>query len=315
MPRSIYTKLTPRRRTLGGHTQLWLAPDHILLLISTRFTEDYRRFSISDIQSIVVTQLPPRVVLQVLMILAALAWMSLWFAVDSRFAKWFFEITGAFALLWPIADVARGPRCRGFLHTRVSRELLEPVNRMRTARRVLATVRPMIEAAQGVLAPEDVTAIETPLPPPETAPPEMVPKPGYVPELVFGLFIFNAVVIWASVYYPKIQELPQMLINTLGVELLLVAVAIVRRGRRDARVVIYVVLALAIVGIGFDFRTVIPELVGWFMALQEKAKTGDKSILYLRLFPSSGNRAIIACSWRAAAGVIGLAAAFWERRK
>jgi hypothetical protein len=243
---------------------------------------------------------------------AALAWMSLWFAVDSKSAKWFFEVTGAFALLWPIADIARGPRCRSFLHTRVSRERLEPVNRMKTARRFLATVRPMIEATQGVLAPAQVH--EEPPPPANEPPPELVSKPGYLPEIVFGLFIANAALIWASVYLPKLQEIPGLLLSTLPVEAFLVVFAIARRKGRDARVVTYVVLALAIVGIGFDFTTIGRELVGWFISLEEKARSGDKSISAMKLFPVS-TRTAIAYYWRAAAGVIGLAAAFLERRK
>src|ERR1700722_14751245 len=107
MASSPYTKLTPRRRTLGGYTQLWLAADHLLLLSNSRFSEQYKRFSFSDIQAIVVTRLPSQIVLQMVMILAALAWMALWFAVDSKIAKWAIEISGAFALVWPLVGIAR----------------------------------------------------------------------------------------------------------------------------------------------------------------------------------------------------------------
>ncbi len=148
---SPYTKLTPRHRTPGGYTQLWLAQDHLLLLTNSRFSEEYKRFSFADIQAIVVTQLPSQLVLQLVMILAALAWMSLWFAVDSKFAKWAFEITGALALLWPLVDIARGPRCRCFLRTRVSGEFLAPVSRIKTADNFLALIRPVIESVQGAL--------------------------------------------------------------------------------------------------------------------------------------------------------------------
>src|ERR1019366_8825947 len=172
---SPYTKLTPRHRTLGGYTQLWLAPDHLLLLTNTRFAEEYKRFAFSDIQSIVVTRLPSQLVLQIVMILAALAWMSLWFAVDSRFARWTFEIAGALALLWPAVDLARGPRCRCFLRTRVSGELLAPVSRMKTADHFLALIRPVIESAQGALPAEAQVAVETPV---DAPPPEIDSPPG-----------------------------------------------------------------------------------------------------------------------------------------
>ena len=58
---SIYTKLTPVKRNFFGYTRLWLAPDHVLLLINSRFAEQYKRFALADIQSIVITELPPQV--------------------------------------------------------------------------------------------------------------------------------------------------------------------------------------------------------------------------------------------------------------
>jgi hypothetical protein len=312
---SIYTKLTPTRRTFFGHTQLWLAPDHILLLISSILAEDYKRFSFSDIQSIVVTELPSRVVPQVIMILAALAWMALWFAVDLTFFKWSFVVTGSLALLWSIVDIARGPRCRCYLHTRVSKELLAPVSRVRIARNFLATVRPMTEAAQGVLAPAQLDTAEAPYASWEPEPPQIVASPGYVPEVLFAVFLINAAVIWGTVVFPKNAEIPGILVNTLFAEVVLIIVALVRRRGRDARVIIYVVIALTIVGFSFDVVTMSRQLFGWYLVTIEKAKNNDKSTTFLTMFPVGGHRAMVAYSWRAAAGFIGLAAAFWERRK
>jgi hypothetical protein len=312
---SIYTKLTARNRGLTGYSQLWLAPDHLLLLTSTRLSEEYKRFAFSDIQSIVVTERPPRVVLQVIMVLAALAMMSMWFSVESVSAKLFFEITGALMLLIPIVDIARGARCRCFLHTRVSGELLTPVSRMKTARAFLATVRPLIEAVQGVLPMDGTVLIETPPSAWETPPPDLATSPGYVPEVLFGTFLLNAVMIWASVQFPKVQEILGVLITTLFAEILLIAVALVRRRGRDTRVVIYVLIALAIVGFGFDIVTIGRELGNWYLNVIDKAKSGDKAVPPMSLFPAGGHRATIAYSWRAAVGIFGLAASYFERRR
>jgi hypothetical protein len=311
MPQSIYTKLTPTKRSLFGYTRLWLAPDHILLLISSRFAEDYRRFAFTDIQSIVITESPSRVVPQVVMILAAAAWMSLWFAVNLAFFKWIFLVTGALALLWSIIDIARGERCRCYLHTRVSQELLAPVSRMRIARRFLATVRPRIEAVQGTLSPERF--VETPWLPPATAPPEISTSPGYIPEVLFAVFLINAGLIWASVRFPRTQEIPGVLINSLLAELLLIMIALLRRKGRDQRVMIYVLIVVCLGGFALDAAHIAQGLFGWYMTLLDKAKNGDKSATFMTLL--EGRRAILASSWRAAAGVIGLAAAFYERRK
>ena len=312
MSKSIYTKLTPTNRSFFGYTQLWLAPDHILLLTSSRFAEDYKRFAIAEIESIVVTDLPSRLPLQVILILAALAWISLSFTVNSMFAKGAFLITGTLALLWPILDIARGPRCRCFLYTRVSKELLAPVSRTRIAQTFLATLRPMIEAAQGLM-PEQFTAIETSAPF-ELPPPQLVSPPGYVPEILFGLFLVNAVILWSLTRFPASQELFGVLLNTMIAEVMLIVVALLRRKGRDNRVIIYVLMVVCVAGIAFDSRAVGRGVVTWYMTLLEKAKHGDRSATLMSLFPPGTHDAVIAYSWRAAAGVLGLAAAFWERR-
>jgi hypothetical protein len=308
---SPYTKLTPRRRTFGGYTQLWLASDHLLLLSNTRLSEQYKRFSFSDIQAIVVTQLPSQLVLQIVMILAALAWMSLWFFVDSKFARWAIEISGLLALLWPIVDITRGPRCRCFLRTRVSGEILASVYRMKTADKVLALLRPVIESAQGALPAEALVTVETPVAPP----PEIASAPGYLPEFLFGTFLLNALLLWASSRFPDIPELPGMLLTTLFAEFMLIVVALFRRKGNDPRVVIYAIVALALIGVGFDVVTFGGEIVRWYMKTLERAKNGDKTITPLTFIPKGGVRLTLACAWRAVAGAVGMAAAFYERSK
>jgi len=307
---SPYTRLTPRHRTFGGYTQLWLASDHLLLLSNNRLSEQYKRFSFSDIQAIVVTRLPSQLALQIVMILAALAWMSLWFFVDSKFARWAIEISGALALLWPIADIARGPRCRCFLRTRVSAEELAPVHRMKTADKFLALLRPAIEAAQGELPAEALVAVETPV---EAPPPEIRSAPGYLPEFLFGTFLLNALLLWASSRFPDIPELPSILLTTLFAEFMLIVVALFRRKGSDPRVVIYVIVALALVGVGFDIVTFGGEIVRWYMTVLEKAKNGEKTITPLSFVPKGGVRLTVAYAWRTVAGAVGLAAALYER--
>ncbi len=313
MARSIYTKLTGRYRSLAGFTQLWLAPDHLMLLQSSRFSEQYKRFAFSDIQSIVVTELPPRTVARSAIILAALAWMGLWFALEARWAKWAIELSGVLALLIPIADIARGPRCRCVLHTRVSREPLEPVSRIRIARKCLAEIRPRIEAVQGVLPPTLEPFPQAPSVT-ETPPPETPSPPGYLPEIVFGLFLANALMIWALMRFPQMTDLSGVLVNTIFAEMLLIVVAFLRRKGRDPRVIVYAVMALGILGIAYGFYELARELSGWYMTVLEKARNNDRSITPLTIFASGDRAQWMTVAWRAAAGVIGLGAAFYERR-
>ena len=207
------------------------------------------------------------------MILAALAWMSLWFAVDSKFAKWTFEVTGALAILWPIVDIARGPRCRCFLRTRVSGEFLPPVSRIKTADNFLALIRPVIESVQGALTAPVIFESASELPPPDLSLP-----PGYLPEFVFGTFLLNALVLWATTRFPNIPELPGVLMNTLFAEVVLIIFALFRRKGRDPRMVIYVILALSLVGVGFDLVTFGGRTSSaGYMKMLDKAKNGAQN--------------------------------------
>ena len=54
--RSPYRKATRRHRTLLGYSQLWFGDGHLLLVKSTRFSEEYQRFAFSSIQAFVVTE-------------------------------------------------------------------------------------------------------------------------------------------------------------------------------------------------------------------------------------------------------------------
>jgi len=47
-----YQKLPGHRRGFLRGSSLWLAPDHLLLVKSLRFREEYQRFYFRDIQSI-----------------------------------------------------------------------------------------------------------------------------------------------------------------------------------------------------------------------------------------------------------------------
>jgi hypothetical protein len=240
--------------------------------------------------------------------------MSLWFAVDSSFAKWTFAITGLLALLWPLVDIVRGPRCRCVLQTRVSKERLAPVSRMKIARQFLAAIRPRIEAVQGTLPVEQIAAMEIPSQTDEPARPEIVQTPGYLPEILFATFFINAALIILTINYPDVPEIPGVLLNTLFAEFVLIVVTLIRKGR-DPRIIVYVVAGLALLGVGYDLVTIGGELFGWYMKVLEKTKNGDKTITPLVFLPKTGFRLIVAFSWRSLAGAIGMAAAYYERRK
>jgi hypothetical protein len=323
MANSIYRRLTGRARTLGGYSQLWIAPDHILLLRSTRFREHYQRFSLADIQALAITELPARTPLQVALGATALLWMLAFTLVTSRFGKGFFLLTGALALAFVIEDIARGPRCRCFLHTAVSREPLTPVSRMRTARKFLAQILPAIEAVQGAIASEQVEALDDRSSSQSSyamggaaleQPPGIAQQPGYLPEAVFGIFLINGTLILMSVLLHSPQVMGALL-TTLFAEALVLLVALFRRGSRDPRRYIYVLMIAALVGIGWDAFLFAQSFGHWIMATAEAGQRGQPAPLVpLANWTAFERRhGIFAASWRFAAGAIGLATAYFER--
>jgi hypothetical protein len=311
--KSIYQRLTPRCRGFSGFTQLWLAPDHLLLVQNSRFAEHYRRFALADIQAIVITTLPDRMPWQILVVSASLLWTAALFVVGALFWKIFFAVTGALAIAISIADIARGPRCRCHLYTAVSRELLAPVSRVRRARAFLGRVQPAIEAHQGVLLPERLASLTPPGGPPAEAPPEVPSAPGYLPEILFGLFLLNAVFVLAAFTFPRAQ-LGNVLPETFFGEFVILVFAFIRRPGRDPRRFIYALMAVAIVCMGWDAYGLGRSFIIYMGSVFEQARRGKAAPPSMTGWMAFQHApAVFAASWRAAAGFIGLAAAFIER--
>lgn len=306
---SIYRRLAGRKRTLMGYSQLWLAPDHILLVKSSRFVERYQRFALSDIQSIVITTRADSTPLQIGAAGAAILWAMVALAVTSLFAKIFFVSTGAIALAIVALDLIRGPRCRCHLYTAVSRELLPSVNRVRSAQALLAQLRPAIEAVQGALALDRISTLE-PQARPLDSPPEVPQPPGYLPEILFGLFLLNAVLILVGLRFPR-SEMSSALPTTILAEIALLIFALIRRPGRDPRRVIYGVMIATIFFIGWDAVAVGQSFLTF---VSEAARRGNNiSFETANWTALHGNRALIAAAWRIAAGSVGLLASYMER--
>jgi hypothetical protein len=310
---SIYRRLTGRKRSLSGYSQLWLGPDHVLMVKSTRFTEQYQRFALADIQAIVVTSLPDRTVAQMAGVAVAVVWMLLLLTVSSTFAKVFFAATGALALAIVLIDIARGPRCRCHLHTAVSRELLGPVSRVRAASRLLETIRPAIEAVQGRLG---EAALETQ---PSAAasvadpPPEVPDAPGYLPEALFALFLLDAALVFIDWRFPR-SEAATVLPTTFFAEIVILVVALIRRGKHDPRRFIYALMIAAIFCAGWDAVSLARSLGSWVgTAMETSRRTKGVINPMLSMAGFQYNGVVFAVAWRTVAGLMGLIAAWMER--
>jgi hypothetical protein len=146
-----YRRLPGRRRGVGSSASLWMGSDHILLVKSAWFREEYKRFYLRDIQAIVVAP-GARFYVSRLMLFLALAWLlpavSIAFWQDTVKQAW--GIGGlAMGAAWLAVSMTASCRCR--LYTAVSKDDLPSLYRTWTARRFLRQVQPWIEQVQGVV--------------------------------------------------------------------------------------------------------------------------------------------------------------------
>jgi hypothetical protein len=311
--KTIYQRLTGRRRGFTGFSQLWLAPDHILLVHNSRFVEQYRRFALADIQAIVVTTLPDRMPWQILALLASVLWTAAVFAVSPVFLKVFFGVTGAAAIAISMVDMARGARCRCHLHTAVSRELLTPVSRVRGARVFLDRIRPAIESVQGTLSAERVAVLTPVGAPPAEAPPEVPAPPGYLPEILFALFLVNAACILVMSRLPR-TSFGNPLLTTIFAEFVILVVALFRRRGRDPRRFIYALMAVAILFMGWDAVVLVRSFGEYMGSVFDQARRGRATPPMMATWVAfKQGPAVFAASWRIVAGILGLVTAFVER--
>lgn len=314
MERSIYKRLTRKKRSFIGFSQLWLAPDHLLLVRSTRFSEHYQRFSLADIQAIVVTELPDQPAAQIAVVAAVVIGAVGFFSVTALFGKILLAVLGVAGLAALARNIALGPRASCHLHTAVSRELLSPVTRVRAARKFLDRLRPAIEAAQGVLTPERAAVLDLPSEILQEKPPEVPGTPGYLPEVLFLLFLVNAAIVLASVRFPQAQ-LSGILFTTISGEIVILVVSLMRRAGRDSRRFIYALMIGALVAIGWDAYHVGSSFVGWINGAMEAARRGQQTPPSLDGWVAFTHAdATFAAVWRITAGAAGLALAWLERR-
>jgi hypothetical protein len=318
MTKVLYRKLTARRRSLLGYSQLWMGEGHLLLVHSARLVENYKRFALADIQAIVISDGPDLRAVQALAVLASLGWAALALAVDSTFGRGFFLITGFSALVFAIIDIARGPRCRCVLHTAVSREPLSPVCRRNASWKFLSAVLPAIEAVQGplnleqlqVAAAHSVAQTESAQP----QPPEVKRKRSYVAEILFGLLVVDAALLWI-VLRTSIPNSYGLLPTIYLAELVLSSVMLAQR--RATRAVLLSWGVLTLVFIVADISTV-SGIAAWTAAmntLRTNTRGDDVPQALSSIWLSARATAIVGGSGRFVAGAVGLALCYFDRHR
>ena len=150
----------PRRRgfiTVSfSRCLLYMGDDHILGVDNNGFSEDYKRFYFSDIQAIITRRTNRGATWSVVLALmiACSLMGALFLETESvRIVCWILSGT---LLAFLLVNIFRGPTCVCHIMTAVQEDELPSLNRLRVARKVIETLRPVIERVQGGLSPEEV---------------------------------------------------------------------------------------------------------------------------------------------------------------
>lgn len=141
-------------RPLGGaaaYSSLWEGPDHLLLVKSTGYTEEYQQIQYTDVQSIMVTESERRMTWNIVWIVAGvITAFPLVLGLIEHQEPIVSGILMAVILTFLAINHFRGPTCKVFLITRVQTVRL-PFVRRRKAEKILARIQPLIDAAQADL--------------------------------------------------------------------------------------------------------------------------------------------------------------------
>jgi hypothetical protein len=167
-----YRKLPGRLRGIGYGASVWMAPDHLLLVRTRMFREEYKRFYLRDIQAIVMAQ-RPRFLISTRSLAVAFAWLFpwiFWLILPAGFGIAWWAVAAILIGTWLVFSFLFSCTCR--LYTAVSNDPLPSLYRTWTARKFLDEVKPWIDEAQGTLETNWAEAVENHAAgPAEAAPP------------------------------------------------------------------------------------------------------------------------------------------------
>lgn len=156
-----YKRLPGRRRGIMRGASVWLGPDHLLLVRSWRFREEYKRFYTGDIQSIAVAE-APRFHISTRSVGIAILWLLAFSIAAARGIDWaeiaLWVTAGALVITWIYVSAKCSCVCR--IYTAVSGDELPSVYRTWTARKFMSRVEPHIAAAQGAIEADWAEAVE-----------------------------------------------------------------------------------------------------------------------------------------------------------
>jgi hypothetical protein len=226
-------------------------------------------------------------------------------------------IAGIAVIAVVIVDLVRGPRCLCVLQTAASRHWL-PISRIRVARKFLASVGPEIELIQGPLSPERALEIElTEAPGTSVVPPQVPVSQTNIPWLLPGLFLLDAGLLLLATMIPRTAALSGF-ITAVPAELALCMYLLFQApqdGASITRPLTRTVTSLALLCLLIDVVSLLTVGAGWIIAVTQSSRGLTLPMPDQTLLLAGGVSPWFRPAWRVAAGVLGFAAAAWERRR
>lgn len=211
-----YRKLPGDFRGFFRRNTLWLGPDHLLLVDSTRFSETYKRFYLPDIQTLIIRK-TPRFVLPYYWLLIAIAALFLMLVGSNPFRGRLFWpatfILAAAGVYFYVASMFQSCTCH--LITRVSKVELGSLFRLRAAQQFVDLLAPRIQEVQGQL-PDGWVERSTTLEELSTAADRNPDMPvdilaagtfSWLPVVVFVLALIDAWLTWLQLRTPGDRSL------------------------------------------------------------------------------------------------------------
>ena len=199
-----YVRLPGSAFSARTRASLYLGGDHLLSVHNSGYTESYKRFYFRDIQAIVTQKTGDGTLWSIFFSIFTAAWILIALIIDDPVLSIVFGWMPAGLFLFSfIVNLFRGPTCKSYIYTAVTKEKLHSLGRLRNTQRVMNQVRPFIETAQGRLTAGELseqaavfTGTGTAVTKPRTLPrEEITPARSYDGRfhevLFYALFLFG----------------------------------------------------------------------------------------------------------------------------
>jgi hypothetical protein len=157
-----YQRLPGKAVGLYRRARLWQGQDHLLLVDSNTYQENYERFYYKDIQGLLIRKTIKGGIWNGLVgVPAVLTAMKLWVSWEDG-EGWLWALPTALLLLMLLVNTLRGSTCVSHIQTPISVRQLPSLNRLRIAHKVRDRIRTLVEQEQGRLEREQIRQAELP---------------------------------------------------------------------------------------------------------------------------------------------------------